>query len=78
MYILIYKPKDSYRETTEILEGVWPSNYLESLLEKKYSLIVISLYSNTIKIPTDEWGSPEDRIWNEFPIPMYLFEKLKL
>lgn len=77
MYILIYRPDSTHRDTIEMLEGNWPINYVESLLEKNYTLIVISLYSNTIKVPTKEIDQFNDRVWNEFPIPNFIFKKLK-
>ena len=77
MYILIYKPEDSHRETTEILEGNFPSTYLESLLSKRCRLVVISLYSNTIKIPTEIYDSYGERKWNEFLFPISLLKSLK-
>ena len=50
MYIIINKTKG----TKNALEGDFPSNYLEERLEEGDDLIVISTYSNTIKVPFRE------------------------
>lgn len=47
MYIILNKSKN----TTSTHVGDWPGDYLESLLNENQEVIVISLYSNTIKVP---------------------------
>jgi len=66
MYILINKTT----RKTEIVEGGWPIKYVNALLDKGDEFIVISFYSNTIKVPTigavDEFG---DQKWTEYKLP---------
>ena len=47
MYIIINKTTNK----TEQLEGNYPSTYVKALLDRGDDIIIISLYSNTIKIP---------------------------
>lgn len=47
MYIIQNKTEN----TSIICEGHFPSQMLEDLLNKGNKLIVISLYSNTLKVP---------------------------
>lgn len=47
MYIILNKSK----RTTSTHVGDWPGDYLEGLLNENQEVIVISLYSNTIKVP---------------------------
>tara|TARA_R110000868_G_C10717827_1_gene750536 strand:+ start:56 stop:292 length:237 start_codon:yes stop_codon:yes gene_type:complete len=62
MYIII---NNTTRERLSH-EGNYPGNYIEDLLNKGDDVIVISLYSNTIKIPQlevinglNEWSNKE-------------------
>jgi hypothetical protein len=62
MYIII---NNTTRERLSY-EGNYPGNYIEDLLNKGDDVIVISLYSNTIKIPQlevinglNEWSNKE-------------------
>ena len=47
MYLII----NSTTNKTTIVEGSFPAEELEQMLIKEEKVIVISLYSNTIKIP---------------------------
>ena len=62
MYIII----NSTSKTEVNHSGSYPINYIEDLLNKGDKLIVISLYSNTIKVPKlvnhghyEEWSMDE-------------------
>lgn len=46
MYIILNKTKNE----TKIHEGSWPSFYLDELLDNDNDIIVISTYSNSIKV----------------------------
>ena len=64
MYIIHNKTKN----ITTHYEGSWSSALLEEYLEKGDRLIVISLYSNTIKIPYKlEYNGIEEWEWEDFP-----------
>lgn len=47
MYLIINKTKD----TKETVEGSYPGTYVEEMLENGDDLIVVSTYTNVIKIP---------------------------
>lgn len=47
MYIIINKTKNTKTKH----EGNWPEKYLEQMLEAGDKVIVLSTYSNTIKVP---------------------------
>lgn len=65
MYYIINKTT----KTSITKEGDFPSEYLQDRLNEGDDIIVISLYSNTIKIPyTDPWIKDEF-LWKSFPIP---------
>jgi hypothetical protein len=68
MYLIINK---TTKETLSH-KGNWPYSYVESLLDKDDDFIVISLYSNTVKIPCGykELNSIKDYQWKEFPLPL--------
>ena len=60
MYKIIYK----CRESIIIHSSGWPGDMIENFFKEGFDLIVISTYSNTIKIPYfDEDG---DILWKEF------------
>jgi len=65
MYIIHNKTKN----TTTHYEGSFPGGLLEKQLEEGDRIIVISLYSNTIKIPhkVEEYGVIEWE-WEDFPL----------
>lgn len=48
MYIIL---KRNFASEPIFIEGSWPSKELEALLEDGADIIVISTYSNTVKIP---------------------------
>ena len=60
MYII-----KSYLEKDVIHKGDWPYQYILKELMKGKKLIVISTYSNTIKVPTLEYdhGKPIVETW---------------
>lgn len=65
MYIIHNKTKN----TTTRYEGSWPLELLEKQLEKGDKLIVVSLYSNTIKIPYKlEYNGIQEWEWEDFPL----------
>ena len=66
-YILINKT----RKTVRILEGAWSEGRIKLYLMAGEKLVVISTYSNTLKIPT--YCKEDDKItWEEFDIPAEL------
>lgn len=65
MYIIHNKT----RNTTVQYEGSWPSKMLEKQLDKGDRLIVISLYSNTIKVPYEvEQYNVREWEWESFSL----------
>lgn len=63
MYIIHNKTKN----TISHYEGSWPSDMLEKELEKGNRIIVISLYSNTIKVPYRlEYNGVVEWEWENF------------
>jgi hypothetical protein len=73
MYIIINKTKN----TTTRHKGSWPHGYLCDLLNAGDKIIVISLYSGTIKIPIgkESYGEMEWE-WEEYNIPTTLKVKI--
>lgn len=65
MYIILNRTK----KTTEKVEGNWPQEYLDRELEAGNDIIVISTYSDTIKVPTEkeEYGE-RIFVWRDFNI----------
>ena len=65
MYIIQNKTKN----TTTRFKGSFPITMLENLLNKGDKLIVISLYSNTLKVPYsfEEYGETCWE-WKDFPL----------
>ena len=76
MYIIHNKTKHK----TFSYEGSWPDDMLEKMLEAGDRVIVISLYSNTIKVPYSyidngikvwEWDDyPLFNYFNHYAIPV--------
>ena len=71
MYIII----NNTTNTKTSVEGNFPSTYLEDRLEQGDDLIVISHYSNTIKVPfiNEEYGSYDTKSgfewgYKEYPL----------
>lgn len=65
MYIIHNKTKN----TTTHYEGSFPAGLLEKQLDKGDRLIVISLYSNTIKVPYEiEEYNIKEWEWQDFPL----------
>lgn len=65
MYIIHNKTKN----TVSYHEGSWPSELLEKQLDKGDRVIVISLYSNTIKVPYSvEYNGITEWEWENFPL----------
>lgn len=68
MYIIHNKTKNK----TFSHEGSWPINMLEKMLEAGNRIIVISLYSNTIKVPyLEEMNGIREWCWEDFPLLMH-------
>jgi hypothetical protein len=65
MYILINKTT----RNTEIISGGWPGEYVNELLNEGNKLIVISLRSNTIKIPVGHDNDGHWDKWEEYKLP---------
>jgi hypothetical protein len=65
MYIIHNKT----RQTSSNIDGHWPLDYLEKMLEKGDRIIVISLYSNTIKVPYHvDYNGVKEWEWENFPL----------
>lgn len=65
MYIIHNKTK----RTSNSYEGSWPQDMLEKMLETGDRVIVISLYSNTIKVPyLEELNGIREWYWENFPL----------
>lgn len=65
MYII----HDKTENTTAHYEGNWPVEYLEKMLNKEHRIIVVSLYSNTIKVPYKlEYNGIVQWEWENFPL----------
>lgn len=69
MYIIINKTKN----TTTTISGNYPSQLVTELIVNNNQFIIISLYSNTIKVPTvvNDGDHEETSInWKEYPLPL--------
>jgi hypothetical protein len=68
MYIIINKTA----KTQKTYEGSWPAMYLEAMISNGDDIIVVSLYSNTIKVPkgTTVSNGIEEIDWIEYPLPL--------
>lgn len=65
----MYIVRNNTKNTTIYYEGGWPNALLENLLEKGNDIIVISLYSNTIKVPNKEdYCGITEWDWVDFPL----------
>lgn len=66
MYIIIHNEKDL---PAIIRKGSFPATELESLLNGNNKVIVISLYSNTIKVPRYKTTSQNEieLEWDDYP-----------
>lgn len=65
MYIIHNKTKN----TSIHHKGSWPDEFLEKQLNQGDKLIVISLYSNTIKIPYElNYHGIKEWEWDDFPL----------
>tara|TARA_R110000744_G_scaffold347685_1_gene453238 strand:- start:3 stop:233 length:231 start_codon:yes stop_codon:yes gene_type:complete len=76
MYKIIYSDKTeskvALKSKTLVHEGDWPSNFLQKELEAGKNLIVISTYSDTIKVPffVEDWEAMRVDKWEfrDFPL----------
>ena len=74
MYIIINKTKQSKLYQT----GNWPMNLLEQMLDKGDRVIVISLYSNTIKVPyKEEYNGIAEWYWENYPMDENVLSQYK-
>ena len=65
MYIIHNKTKN----TSWKLDGQWPTDSIDKMLEKGDRIIVISLYSNTIKVPYYvDYNGVKEWEWESFPL----------
>lgn len=72
MYIII----NSTTKHTDCINGDFPAKAVESMLTKGEKFIIISLYSNTVKVPRSwsvNWDSTVEWEWDEFQLPSDLF-----
>lgn len=68
MYIIHNKTKNK----TFSHEGSWPNKIIENMLNEGNKVIVISLYSNTIKVPyLEEMNGIIEWCWEDFPLLMH-------
>lgn len=67
MYLII----NNTLNTTTIIEGNYPSHLVNALLQLKQDIIIISSYSNTIKVPNGyiEIDGIIEYSWKEYPLP---------
>ena len=72
MYIVINNTKNKQYQFT----GGWPSGIIEYMLDNGDDIIVISTYSNTIKVPIGfgikfegEWE------WKEYNYSLFMFKE---
>jgi predicted membrane-bound dolichyl-phosphate-mannose-protein mannosyltransferase len=67
MYIIV---NNTLNKQTRI-DGSFPLYYTKDLLDNGNDIIVISYYSNTIKIPylSSEIDGIKEYEWNEYPLP---------
>lgn len=63
MYYIINKTT----RTTLTHVGGWPGNYLDQRLKDGEDIIVISTYSNTIKVPFQV--NQDEYDWTDYPLP---------
>lgn len=77
MYIIINKTQRAEYKS----EGAYPYEYVKYMLEAGDDLIIISLYSMTIKIPfvdknyrNEEYKSGYQWSMKEYPLPEYLIK----
>jgi len=74
MYIIINKTKQSKLYQT----GNWPMNLLEQMLDRGDRVIVISLYSNTIKVPyKEEYNGIVEWYWENYPMDENVLSQYK-
>lgn len=68
MYIIINKTN----KTSKTIEGNYPLVLVDTLLDLNQDIIIISLYSNTIKIPAgvEILNGIKDYLWTEYPLPL--------
>jgi hypothetical protein len=72
MYIVINKTKRKDFQFT----GNWPNDIIEYMLDNGDDIIVISTYSNTIKIPGDFSTEFEgEREWKEYTYHPDMFKE---
>lgn len=72
MYIIVNKTTN----TNTNVVGNFPSDLTTEMLNRKEDIIIISLYSNTIKIPylVTEWNTYGENVyeWKDFKLPKEL------
>jgi hypothetical protein len=76
MYKIIYsdprKSKVALRNMTKYCKGNWPSDFLQRELEAGKDLVVVSTYSDTIKVPffVEDWQAMVVDKWEfkDFPL----------
>lgn len=68
MYIII----NNTTKHTDCISGDFPAKAVESMLNKGEKFIVISIYSDTIKVPRSwsvNWDSTVEWEWDEYKLP---------
>lgn len=75
MYIIINKTNN----TSKTIEGNYPLVLVDTLLDLNQDIIIISLYSNTIKIPAgvEILNDITEFLWKEYPLPIELINQYK-
>lgn len=76
MYLII----NNTTRHTETIEGSWPSEYLGSLMKQGQDILVISMYSRTIKVlelHECQYGidKPSAYSKSEYKLPLELINK---
>lgn len=66
MYYIINRTK----RTTVTHNGDWPLSYLDELLNQGDEVIVISTYSDTVKVPVKNYEDGYD--WVDYNLPTVL------
>jgi len=66
----MYKIINKTQNRTSLIEGNFPGEYLAQLLNRGEKLIVISTYSNTIKVPySTELNGIIQWEYEDYPLP---------
>lgn len=67
MYLII----NNTTRHSDLISGDWPADLIEKMLYNNEKFIVVSLYSNTIKVPTK---GETDWEWEDYNLPSDLLK----